>query len=155
MVMTVGAVANGGKMMQPHILRSYVDQGAQYDMPSQVVGMPISEQTAHTLTNMLAASLEEEASDALVAGYHIAGKTGTADISSPGGYTSSQTNASFVGWGPIDDPHFLVYVWLEKPTSSPWGSIVASPVFRKVFERLVVLTNLPPDDIRKQLVNGQ
>jgi hypothetical protein len=49
----------------------------------------------------------------------------------------------------------LVYIWLEKPSTSEWGSVVAAPVFRRVFERLVVLTNLPPDDIRKQMVSGQ
>jgi cell division protein FtsI (penicillin-binding protein 3) len=51
----------------------------------------------------------------------------------------------------VDDPKFLVYVWLEKPTSSPWGSIVASPVFRHVVEQLVVLMDIPPDKVRKKL----
>jgi cell division protein FtsI/penicillin-binding protein 2 len=155
MITAIGAVANDGKMMQPHVLRAYIDRGAQYVMPTNILGTPITEQTAHTLTDMLAASLEEEASDALVPGYRIAGKTGTASISTPNGYDPDWTNASFVGWGPVDDPKFLVYIWLEKPASSEWGSVVAAPVFRKVFERLVVLTNLPPDDVRKQMVNGQ
>ena len=81
---------------------------------------------------MLAISLEEESSVALVEGYRVAGKTGTAEISGPDGYTTSLTNASFVGWGPVDDPRFIVYIWLEKPTSSPWGSVVAAPVFSEV-----------------------
>ena len=81
---------------------------------------------------MLAVSLEEEASDALVEGYRVAGKTGTAEIAVNGQYSSNATNASFVGWGPVDDPKFIVYVWLEKPKSSIWGSIVAAPVFRDV-----------------------
>ena len=50
-----------------------------------------------------------------------------------------------VGWGPVDDPKFLVYIWLEKPSSSIWGSQVAAPVFKEVVERLVVLLNIPPD----------
>jgi cell division protein FtsI/penicillin-binding protein 2 len=87
----------------------------------------------------------------LVTGYRVAGKTGTAEIPTPFGYTSNQTNASFVGWGPADDPQFLVYIWLEKPTTSIWGSVVAAPVFRQVVESLVVLLNLPPDDIRVKL----
>jgi cell division protein FtsI/penicillin-binding protein 2 len=61
--------------------------------------------------------------------------------------------ASFIGWGPLDDPRFLVYVWLERPKSSPWGSEVAAPVFKQVVEDLVVLIELPPDKIRKQLMN--
>jgi cell division protein FtsI/penicillin-binding protein 2 len=62
------------------------------------------------------------------------------------------TNASFVGWGPTDDPQFIVYIWLEKPTSSPWGSEVAAPVFSEVVQRLVVLMNIPPDQVRHSMV---
>jgi cell division protein FtsI/penicillin-binding protein 2 len=104
---------------------------------------------------MLATSLEIESSIALVDGYRMAGKTGTAEIPTPFGYTSSQTNASFVGWGPVDDPKLLVYVWLEKPTTSPWGSVVAAPVFRQVVERLVVLMNIPSDQMKVELLEGQ
>jgi len=43
----------------------------------------------------------------------------------------------------------------KRPSTAEWGSVVAAPVFSKVFERLVVLTNLPPDDVRMQVVNGQ
>lgn len=151
MLMAISSVANDGKMVAPHVLRSLIDKGRQYNTPVQVVGMPISAKTAHTLTNMLATSLETEGSDAIVAGYRIAGKTGTAQIPTPSGYTSDVTNASFVGWGPVDDPRFIVYVWLEKPTTSIWGSVVAAPVFKQAVERLVVLMNLPPDDVRHQM----
>ncbi len=85
----------------------------------------------------------------------MAGKTGTAEIPGPDGYSTSLTNASFVGWGPSDDPRFIVYIWLEKPTSSQWGSVVAAPVFSEVVSKLVVLMDLPPDSIREQLANGQ
>jgi cell division protein FtsI/penicillin-binding protein 2 len=67
------------------------------------------------------------------------------------GYSSNLTNASFVGWGPTDDPRFIVYVWLEKPTTSIWGSETAAPLFAEVVEDLVVLMKLPPDDIRRSL----
>jgi cell division protein FtsI/penicillin-binding protein 2 len=103
---------------------------------------------------MLSTSLEVESSAALIEGYKVAGKTGTAEIPTPFGYTSNLTNASFVGWGPVDDPRFVVYVWLEKPTTSPWGSVVASPVFRQVVERLVVLMNIPNDEMKAQLLEG-
>ncbi|MGB9521351.1 MAG: penicillin-binding transpeptidase domain-containing protein, partial [Anaerolineales bacterium] len=74
----------------------------------------------------------------------------TAEIPVPGvGYTSGETNTSFVGWGPVDDPRFLVYIWLEKPSTSIWGSEVAAPVFPKVVEQLVLLMNIPPDRYRK------
>jgi cell division protein FtsI/penicillin-binding protein 2 len=151
MAAAIAAVANDGKMMAPHIVRAIVDKGQQFNIEPRVISVPIRKETAKTLTDMLAISLEEEASDALVEGYRVAGKTGTAEIPTPFGYSSSATNASFVGWGPVDDPQFLVYIWLEKPTSSPWGSIVAAPVFRQAVEKLVVLMDIPPDRVRRAL----
>jgi cell division protein FtsI/penicillin-binding protein 2 len=97
---------------------------------------------------MLAVSLEQEASVALVPGYRVAGKTGTAEIPTPDGYSRAITNASFIGWGPVDDPQFVVYVWLEEPTASIWGSTTAAPAFSQIVQRLVVLLNIPPDSIR-------
>jgi cell division protein FtsI/penicillin-binding protein 2 len=155
MVSAVSAIANDGKMVTPRILRAMIDKGRQYNTSPQVAGMPITAETAHVLTEMLATSLEVESSVALVEGYRVAGKTGTAEIPTPFGYTSNQTHASFVGWGPADDPRFVVYVWLEKPSSSPWGSVVAAPVFRQVVERLVVLMDLPPDQVRQRLMESQ
>jgi cell division protein FtsI/penicillin-binding protein 2 len=119
----------------------------------QVAGMPISAKTAKKLTDMLVVSLKQESSSALVPGYEVAGKTGTAEIPTVTGYTSGQTNASFVGWGPADDPKFVVYVWLEKPSTSPWGSVVAAPVFSQVVQRLVVLMDIPPDEVRTALTS--
>jgi cell division protein FtsI (penicillin-binding protein 3) len=49
----------------------------------------------------------------------------------------------------------LVYVWLKKPTASPWGSVVAAPVFREVVEELVILMDIPPDDIRYRMGSGE
>ncbi len=148
MVAAVSAVANEGKIMLPHVVKSVIDQGQQYNVKSQVVNTPISSDTSKTLTDMLTIALEEEASVALVDGYSLAGKTGTGDIPTEFGYTSELTNASFVGWGPSDDPKFVVYVWIEKPTISKWGSVVAAPVFHDVVEQLVVLMKIPPDNVR-------
>ncbi len=152
MVSAISAAANNGKIMAPHIVRSMISSGHQHDIGNHVIAIPISAETARIATEMLATSLEVEASDALVTGYRVAGKTGTGEIPTPYGYTSNLTNASFVGWGPVDDPRFVVYVWLEKPTSSIWGSEVAAPIFAEVVEELVVLMKLPPDDIRQSLL---
>ncbi len=145
------ALANDGKIMAPHIVRSVVNEGYQHDIEQRIIAQPISAETAHTITEMLARSLEVESSDALIESYRVAGKTGTAEIPTPYGYTSNVTNASFVGWGPTDDPQFLIYIWLEKPLTSPWGSVVAAPVFRRAVEKLVLLIDLPPDEVRLQL----
>jgi cell division protein FtsI/penicillin-binding protein 2 len=153
MVQAVGAAANNGKMMYPHILKAIIKNGEKTEFAPRQIGQPVSAKAAHTLTNMLAISLEEEASNALVEGYRVAGKTGTAEIPTTEGYISNVTNASFVGWGPVDDPQFVVYVWLEKPKSSIWGSIVAAPIFASVVEKLVVLMDIPTDEQRRLILS--
>ena len=155
MLMAVSALANEGQMIFPRIVLSIIDDGKQYNTSPRISGEPITPKTAQKLTDMLTTSLVVESSSALIEGYTVAGKTGTAEIPTPFGYTSNQTNASFVGWGPVDDPRFVVFVWLEKPTTSPWGSVVAAPVFRQVVERLVVLMNIPNDELKAQLLEGQ
>lgn len=152
MMMAVSSIANNGRMVMPHALYAMVRDGRQYNVPAQFAGSPVSEATADTLSEMLAVSLESEASLALLPGYRIAGKTGTGQIPVNGFYDSAQTNTSFVGWGPVDDPQFMIYVWLERPSESIWGSETAAPVFAEMAEKTVILLDIPPDYIRQQLV---
>ena len=56
-----------------------------------------------------------------------------------------------IGWGPVDDPQFMIYVWLERPSASIWGSETAAPVFSEMAEKTVILLDIPPDTIRQQL----
>ena len=153
MLMAVSAIANDGRMVTPHVLYSMVRDGHQYNVPSQYAGSPITAETAHTLSEMLAISLEEESSQALLAGYRLAGKTGTAQIPTDFGYDAFHTNVSFVGWGPVDDPQFMIYIWLQKPSASIWSSETTAPVFSKVAEQTVIQLNIPPDIVRSQLSN--
>ena len=98
---------------------------------------------------MLATSIEIEASDAQVDGIRIAGKTGTGEIAIEGkGYVSNRTNASFVGWGPADDPQFIAYVWLQEPETNMWGSQVSAPLFSEVVELIAPYMRLPDDRTR-------
>jgi cell division protein FtsI/penicillin-binding protein 2 len=124
-------------------------------MTPHIVGNPIKAETAHTITNMLHESLLRESSTALLDGYPIAGKTGTAQIPISTGYDPDNINASFIGWGPVADPRFLVYVWLEKPQSNKAASVVAAPIFKQVIEKLVVLMGIPPDKVAQVQNNGQ
>jgi len=153
MLMAASAVANDGRMVIPHTLYAMVRDGREYQSPAQTAGAPISQQTADTLSEMLAISLESEASLALTPGYRIAGKTGTAQIPVDGYYDDTQTNASFVGWGPVDDPQFMIYVRLERPSASIWGSETAAPVFSLAAQKTVVLLNIPPDVIRQKMAS--
>jgi cell division protein FtsI/penicillin-binding protein 2 len=150
MLMSASAIANDGQMVTPHVLYAMLRDGHQYNVPSQYAGTPIKSQTAHTLTEMLAVSLEGESANALLPGYRVAGKTGTAQIPTDTGYDPNHTNVSFIGWGPVDDPRFMVYVWLEQPETSIWSSETAAPVFSAVAEQTVITLNIPPDLVRNQ-----
>ena len=150
MLMSASAIANNGQMVTPHVLYAMLRDGHQYNVPSQYAGSPIRAETAQTLTQMLAISLEGESSSALLPGYRVAGKTGTAQIPTDYGYDESHTNASFIGWGPVDDPQFMVYIWLQKPSASIWSSETAAPMFSEVAEQTVILLNIPPDMVRTQ-----
>ena len=66
-------------------------------------------------------------------------------------FRSTGTNASFIGWGPVDDPQFMIYVWLERPSSSIWGSETAAPVFSEMAKKTVILLDIPPDQVRMQM----
>jgi cell division protein FtsI/penicillin-binding protein 2 len=153
MLAAVSAVANGGRMVTPHVLYGMVSDGRQVAIQTQPSGTPISVETAKTLNEMLATSLENEASLALIPGYRIAGKTGTAEIPVDGYYDSTQTNASFIGWGPVDDPQFMIYVWLDRPETSIWANDTAAPLFSEIAQKTLILLDIPPDSIRLQTAN--
>ena len=151
MLMAASAIANEGKMATPHVLYAMLRDGHQYNVPSQYAGSPISAETARTLNEMLSVSLEQESSMALLPGYRLAGKTGTAQIPTDYGYDAFHTNVSFIGWGPVDDPQFMIYIWMEQPSTSIWASETAAPVFSRVAEQTVILLNIPPDVVRSQV----
>ena len=149
MIAAISALANDGVMMQPHIVREIRYNGHVEKIEHTEIGRPISAETARTVTEMLATSIEIEASDASVDGIRIAGKTGTGEIAVEGlGYVKSTTNASFVGWGPADDPQFIAYVWLQEPERSIWGSEVSAPLFSEVVEMIAPYLRLPDDRTR-------
>ena len=87
---------------------------------------------------------------ASVPGYTIAGKTGTAQISTPIGYEEGASIASFIGFFPADDPQVIILVKLDRP-SDYWGSQTAAPAFAKLAERLAILLEIPTDDVRHEL----
>jgi cell division protein FtsI/penicillin-binding protein 2 len=110
-----------------------------------VLGQPISRETAHTLSDMLAEAVRREVPEALVDGYTIAGKTGTAQIPIPGGYDDPWTIGSFIAYAPAHDPQVIVLIKLDRPTSSMWGSETAVPAFQRLATRLFPVLGIRPD----------
>ncbi len=155
MVTAASALANDGVMMKPHIVREIRYNGEVQKIEPEAVGQPISAETARTVTEMLATSIEVEASKAQVEDIRIAGKTGTGEIAVEGqGYVLNTTNASFIGWGPADDPQFIVYVWLQQPEVNIWGSEVSAPLFAEVVNAVTPYLRIPSDRERECLNTG-
>ena len=150
MVRAFGAVANGGKMMRPHIIKSY--SNVKGDITSttdpEVVGQPIPEETAKTIADILEKEVSEGGgSKALVEGYHFGGKTGTAEKldTKRGGYLAGHYIASFIGFGPVEDPKFVVLVAIDDPQKgSIYGGQIAAPVFKNIMSQLVRYYQMSP-----------
>ncbi len=140
----VSAIANDGVMVQPHVVRQIASSKGVYLPKTTVLGRPIDSDTAETLEEMLVESLQSEGRLGQIDGYHMAGKTGTSQIPTEYGYDPHLTVASFIGWGPVEDPEFIIFVRLDKPRTSPWGSVIAAPVFQELAQRMVVLLDIPP-----------
>lgn len=150
MVASVAAIANNGRLMQPHVVSEIHSGGRVYYHEPTVLSQAISEETARQMTNMAVTAVQREVNSAQVDGYTIAGKTGTAEIPENGVYLSDATIGSFIGWLPADSPEVVVIVKLDRTTSSQWGSMTAAPVFADLVRELVVMLDIPPDAVRLQ-----
>jgi cell division protein FtsI (penicillin-binding protein 3) len=145
MINAVAAIANGGTRYQPQVVRALVQDGRVYDLPPRVLGYPIRPETAKTLSQMMVYNVESASYRGFVPGYKVAGKTGTAEISTARGYTSQDTITSFVGFLPAANPQLIILVKLDKPKSSRWAEQVAVPVFGKVAKDAVRILRIAPD----------
>jgi cell division protein FtsI/penicillin-binding protein 2 len=144
----VGAIANEGLLVKPYVVQRIVDGERSIEVKPTVVRRAVSADTAKKLTDMLVEAQERADSLALLPGYRVAGKTGTAQIPVPGGYHPTLTLASFAGYFPADDPRVLVLIIIDRPLTSKWGNETAAPAFRRIAEQLVVLLDIPPDELR-------
>lgn len=150
MVRAFGALANGGAMMKPHIIKSY--SNSQGDVTSttetSVVGQPVPAETVKTIVDILEKEVSEGGgTKAMVEGYHFAGKTGTAQKldTKHGGYLDGQYIASFIGFGPVEDPKFVVLVVIDDPQKgSYYGSQIVAPVFKDIVSQLVRYYQMSP-----------
>jgi len=146
MVRAVSAIANGGNLMEPKVVKAIVDaSGKMTEIAPKKIRQIITKKTAEEVTEMMVASVENgEAKFAKPQGYRIAGKTGTAQIPVEGYYDETKTIASFVGFAPSDDPKFAMLVTLREPSSSQWGSETAAPLFFNIAKDLFLYYGISP-----------
>ncbi len=146
MITAVAAIANGGMLMKPYIVQQVVGPNGTKTTQPQPVRQAISEQTASTLTTMMNAVVEGVPGNlARIQGYHVAGKTGTAYISVPGGYAPDRVITSFIGFAPVSDPRMIVLVKIDEPQEAQLGGTVAAPVFAELAPKILSYLGVPPD----------
>jgi cell division protein FtsI (penicillin-binding protein 3) len=129
-------IANGGVFVEPQLVRGYVDaNGAVKPAPPSATRQALTPAVAGTMNSMLQqVVLDGTGTNAIIPGYSVAGKTGTASIPYPGrdALLSGAYNASFVGFAPANAPVLSMIVVIERPTTTIFGGSVSAPVFQQV-----------------------
>jgi cell division protein FtsI (penicillin-binding protein 3)/stage V sporulation protein D (sporulation-specific penicillin-binding protein) len=155
MVIAMSAIANGGKLVQPRIVKSIIDdQGKTISaLKATVVRQVVSPETAAQIAYALRGVVSKRgtAAEAAVPGYVISGKTGTAQKAAPGGgYEKDKYVVSFSGFLPSENPAFVGLVVLDDAhTKEPYlnyGGTVAGPIFSRVAEQAARYLDLEPHE---------
>jgi cell division protein FtsI (penicillin-binding protein 3) len=165
MVAAFAAVANGGRLMQPQIVRAVLDaQGRELrSFEPRTVRQVISPETARTLTEIMVNVVANGTGrHAAIPGYEVAGKTGTAQKMDPATkrYSRAPGVLSFVGFVPAEDPRLAMIVLLDEPKNEKWGSEAAAPIFAAIGREALRYLNIPPRDsspvpiVRGEIVAG-
>jgi len=152
MVMAMGAIANGGKLMAPHIVKAISDGDGNIirEFPPTVVREVVNPETAALVNESLAEVVSPRGTAILakVDGFRVAGKTGTAQKVDPaGGYTPDKYVVSFVGYMPAEDPAFVGIVMIDDasiPSNLNYGGLVAAPIFSRIADRAARYLDLQP-----------
>ena len=160
LVTAVGAVANGGTLMQPRLVRAIFDADGHETrrFEAKALRQVISPTTARTLTNLMMGVVESGTGHfAAIPGYAVAGKTGTAQKLDPSTkrYSHAPGVLSFVGFAPADEPRFVMLVALDEPRNEKWGSEAAAPIFSAIGREILRYLEVPPRDAQPvQIVTG-
>ena len=144
-----GILANGGKVVTPHVVRGLVNADGQLTWtPEQAAPKQIfSAETIHQVLEMMKEVVDDgTGSAAKIAGYQIAGKTGTAQKATEYGTYGDQRITSFVSIAPVSNPRYVVLAVIDEPQGeNAYGGTVAAPLVKKMLESLVVLEGIAPD----------
>ena len=143
MITAVSAACNGGKLMQPYVVKQILDSDGNVvkSVDSVVKRQVISEETSKKITSLLAQSTEQSgsATNGYVQGYKIGGKTGTSEkLEDSNDDGAEDYIASFCGFAPADNPQVALLVYFDTPTGgSYYGSAIAAPVFTEIMQEVL------------------
>jgi cell division protein FtsI/penicillin-binding protein 2 len=141
------AIANGGWLLQPRLLARASDPQNSLSEGRQRRWRVLDPVLCGRLCRMLEAVVTDgTGTEARVAGYRVAGKTGTAQRAVNGAFDDRHHVAWFAGFLPQPEPRIAVVVAIEDPASEFWGSTVAAPVFARIAEAAVCQLGLVPSE---------
>src|SRR4030042_2001555 len=139
MVRAVGPIAKEGVLLTPQVVDKIVGEDWEEDIRFSMGKRIISVNAAKETTSMMVEAAQRgESKWTNVTGFRVAGKTGTEQIPIEGHYDSEKQIASFIGFAPFEDPKFVMLVTLHQPTSSPWASETAAPLWYTIAKDLFV-----------------
>ncbi|MBI4539675.1 MAG: PASTA domain-containing protein [Gemmatimonadetes bacterium] len=148
MVMAYGALANGGVLVEPRIVREVLDElgRPQQRLAPRVVRRALPASVAGEVSALLVDVVEAgTGKEAALATFSVAGKTGTSRYHGSGHYERGSYQASFVGFFPADAPQLVVFVKLDRPTGVYYGGMTAAPVTRATLEAALAARRAPLD----------
>jgi cell division protein FtsI (penicillin-binding protein 3) len=141
LLMGYGALANGGVLMEPHLLREVRQPGG--DLLRSVAPRPVRRAVPQSVSDSVRAVLAAVVDSgtgkkASLATFDVAGKTGTARRTGAGGrYEAGAYNSTFAGFFPAQDPQLVIYVKLDRPQGEYYGGSTAAPVTRETFQAIL------------------
>ena len=146
LITAISTIANDGKLMQPYVVQEIRHGDESQAFQPLAVRQVITAETANTLTQMMNAVVDGITTIYAISvpGYQVAGKTGTASISVPGGYKEGVYIATFTGFVPSDDPVLAMVIKIDEPKDVPWGSAVCAPVFARMAQSILNYLKVPP-----------
>lgn len=141
------AAVNGGNYYVPHFLKSIVSSDGKTveEYKPVIKQQPVSEKASRLLAEMLEGVVKEgSGKKAYIEGYKVGGKTGTAQKYEDGHIASGKYVSSFVGFFPANKPQYLALIIVDEPVGTYYGSAVAAPVAKEIFEDIIKIKNIQP-----------
>ena len=154
LITAFASVVNGGYLYQPYFVKciSDGDGGTVYEKSLTVIRRTISEKTSDIMRTMVEDVVKKFSGfNAFIPGYRVGGKTGTTQKYADGKIAGTYI-ASFVGTFPADKPDYVILILADEPSGdSYYGSVVATPYAKQVFENIIQYKNYPSSNLEEDL----